>query len=98
VLGPPRRRAPGRRAHRRHLVDRSDLRHADDSVYGAPANPRAAAILLSDVHQALTGLGFKEREARRMVETIRPHVGAEATIEDALRRALRGWQALSATA
>ncbi len=71
------------------------FRHADGSVYGAPANPRAAAIL-ADVHQALTGLGFKEREARRMVETVRPQLGADATLEDALRRASRCWNAPAA--
>jgi hypothetical protein len=68
------------------------FRHADGSSYGAPASPHAAAIL-SDVHQALTGLGFKEREARRMVETVRPQLGADATTVDAVRCALRGWQA-----
>jgi Holliday junction resolvasome RuvABC DNA-binding subunit len=46
---------------------------------------------LSEVHQALTGLGFKEREARWMVGEVRPHVGA-MKIEDAIRCALRVWQ------
>ncbi len=67
------------------------FRHADGSAYGAPANPRAAAIL-SEVRQALTGLGFTEREAQRMVEAVRPQVGAETTVVDALRSALRGSQ------
>jgi Holliday junction resolvasome RuvABC DNA-binding subunit len=67
--------------------------HADGSAYGAPVNPRAAAIL-ADVHQALTGLGFKDREARRMVKEICPHVGADATVslEQAIRRALAIWR------
>ncbi len=62
---------------------------ADGSRYGAPANPRAAAIL-TDVHDALTGMGFKDREAKWMVGELRPHVGADGSmrVEDALRRAL----------
>ena len=68
------------------------FRHADGSVYGAVANPRAA-VVLTEVHQALTGLGFKEREARWMVGEVRTHVGADGTmrVEDAIRRALRVW-------
>ncbi|MEQ8890960.1 MAG: hypothetical protein RID93_25150, partial [Sandaracinaceae bacterium] len=33
---------------------------------------------------------FKEKEARRLVDQARPHVGAEMTAEQALRVALRG--------
>jgi len=64
------------------------FRHADGSRYGGPADPRAAAIL-SDVHQALTGMGFKEGQARAIVTTVRPHVGASTTVTDVLRHALR---------
>jgi hypothetical protein len=67
--------------------------HADGSAYGGPANPRAA-VILTEVHQALTGLGFKEREARWMVKEICPHVGADVTVslEQAIRRALAVWR------
>src|SRR5262249_19797835 len=63
--------------------------HADGSRYGAPARPRVAS-LLSDVHRALTGLGFKDREARWMVAELRPQVGEHGTVslEEAIRRAL----------
>jgi hypothetical protein len=64
--------------------------HADGSAYGAPAHPRAVAIL-ADVHLALTGLGFKDREARWMVKEICPHVGADS-LEQAIRRALAVWR------
>jgi hypothetical protein len=68
------------------------FRHADGSTYGAVANPRAA-VVLSEVHQAVTGLGFKEREARWMVGEVCRHVGAcgMMSTEDAIRRALRCW-------
>ena len=62
--------------------------HADGSVYGAVENPGAAAIL-SDVHQALVGLGFKDREARARVAAVRTHVGRLASVESALRAALQ---------
>jgi hypothetical protein len=67
--------------------------HADGSAYGGPANPRAA-LILTEVHQALSGLAFKEREARWMVKEICPHVGADATVslEQAIRRALAMWR------
>ena len=65
------------------------LSHADGSVYGAVEDPGAAAVL-ADVHQALVGLGFKDREARAMVARTRTHVGALGTVESALRAALAG--------
>ncbi|HKA88059.1 MAG TPA: HNH endonuclease [Haliangiales bacterium] len=67
--------------------------HADGSTYGAPARPRVAS-LLCDVHQALTGLGFKDREARWMVAELRPQVGEDGTLslEQAIRRALAAWR------
>src|SRR4029079_10237842 len=48
--------------------------HADGSVYGAVQDTGAAAVL-ADVHQALMGLGFKDREARARVAAVRTHVG-----------------------
>lgn len=43
----------------------------------------------SDACTALTIAGFKLREARAAVAQARPHVGAEATLEQLLREALR---------
>lgn len=43
----------------------------------------------SDACIALTTAGFKLREARAAVAKARPHVGAEATLEQLLREALR---------
>lgn len=59
------------------------FRHADGTPYGAPPE------LFDDVHAALRGLGFKERESRFMVDEIRPHVGAESSIASILRLALQ---------
>ena len=64
------------------------FRHADGSPYGAIANPQIAAIL-ADVQSGLVNLGFKIKEARRIVDGIRPRVGAATPLEAALRMALR---------
>src|SRR5678809_315309 len=61
--------------------------HADGSVYGSAAKAANTALLV-DIHQALLGLQFTERETRSMVNRIRTHVGASATFEDAIRMAL----------
>jgi hypothetical protein len=47
------------------------------------------ATVDSDACTALTRAGFKLREARAAVSQARPHVGAEATLEQLLREALR---------
>ena len=63
--------------------------HADGSVYGAVQDTGAAAIL-SDVHRALTGLGFKDREAKERVAAVRTtHVGRHGDLESVLRTALQ---------
>lgn len=62
--------------------------HADGSSYGRPANAPIAG-LLSDVFQAMRNSGFKESEARGIVNRVRPHVGAATELEDAVRLALR---------
>ena len=64
------------------------FRHADGSLYGAIANPQIAATL-ADVHSGLVNLGFKIKEARRIVDAIRPRVGAATPLKAALRMALR---------
>ena len=62
-------------------------RHADGTFYGALVDPGAAAVL-ADVHRALVGLGFKDREARARVARIKTHVRALGSLEAALRAAL----------
>ena len=65
--------------------------HADGSRYGAPASAPAAG-LLSEVFQALRNSGFKEGEARGIVQRVRPHVGASMDLADAVRLAFRASQ------
>lgn len=62
------------------------FRHADGSAYGAPRSPQAAAST-SRAFRALTSLGYKEREARRAIESVPTHVGMgdEALLRAALR-------------
>jgi Holliday junction resolvasome RuvABC DNA-binding subunit len=40
------------------------------------------------MHQALTAMGFKDREARARVAAIRTHVGVLGSFDSALRAAL----------
>jgi hypothetical protein len=62
--------------------------HADGSHYGSAANPGAAG-LLSNVFQVLRNTGFKESQARAIVDLVRPHVGAGVELADAVRMAFR---------
>jgi Holliday junction resolvasome RuvABC DNA-binding subunit len=47
------------------------------------------ATLEQDARGALVAAGYKPREARAAVERARPHVGADATLEQVIREALR---------
>jgi len=62
--------------------------HADGSEYGSKPTPQAADHLAS-AYSALKHLGFKEAQARQALEAVRPHVGADASIEYVVREALR---------
>ena len=64
--------------------------HPDGAGYGSPKVEPKKARVLAEVFQMLKALSFKEKEARRLVDEARPHVGAEMTAEQALRLALRG--------
>jgi hypothetical protein len=55
--------------------------HPDDRV-----NP---AMIDNDARAALMTAGYKPREARAAVQRARPHVGADATLEQVIREALR---------
>ncbi len=59
------------------------FRHADGSSYGEVASPPAADSR-ARAFRALTRLGYSEREARRALDSVRTHVGAD---DEALLRA-----------
>jgi RuvA, C-terminal domain len=48
-----------------------------------------AAVIDRDAREALLAAGYKSRQARAAVEQARPHVGADATLEQVGREALR---------
>ncbi len=52
------------------------FRHADGSSYGEVASPPAADSR-ARAFRALTRLGYSEREARRALDSVRTHVGAD---------------------
>jgi len=62
--------------------------HTDGSPYGVAADAHAAG-LLADVFQAVRHAGFKEHEARRILDLVRPHVGPGVGLADAVRLAFR---------
>jgi hypothetical protein len=64
------------------------FRHADGTAYGEPVSP-ATAALFSDAFLALKGMGFKEKDARIMVDRARPRAGARVELVDFLKTALR---------
>ena len=65
----------------RIIPARSDLPQRPDHV-----SPRA---IDHDARAALITAGYKPREARAAVERARPHVGADASLEQVIREALR---------
>ena len=62
--------------------------HSDGSRYGVAADASVAG-LLADVFQALRNAGFKESEARGILDLVRPHVGQGVGLADAVRMAFR---------
>jgi hypothetical protein len=63
--------------------------HADGAPYGAPFASPARSKVLAEALQVLMALDFKQRDAQRMVDRAKPHVGRDATVEEAVRIALR---------
>jgi hypothetical protein len=63
--------------------------HADGSVYGAPQHDPNRSKILSEVFQMLVSMGFRQREARQMLDASGPHVGVGVGVEEALRTVLQ---------
>jgi len=81
-------------AHDGRLVIRGDARsdfrftHADGTVAGELPDA-ARADRLAQAFQCLCGAGFKQKEARAIIDRIRPTVSAEMTVEQAALAAFR---------
>ncbi|HEY8428841.1 MAG TPA: hypothetical protein VIL20_10720 [Sandaracinaceae bacterium] len=63
--------------------------HADGRPYGTPSVSPARAQAFASALQALVALGFEPSEAQPMLDRARAHVGAEPTVEEVIRTALR---------
>ena len=62
--------------------------HADGTPYGSPAVDAASADDRARVFEALKGMGFREREARQMLDAVSTHTGdRDALLRAALRQA-----------
>jgi hypothetical protein len=66
-----------------------EFTHADGNRYGALQPDPIRSKVLSEVFQILASMGFRQREARQMLDEASPHVGAEMGVEAALRIVLR---------
>jgi hypothetical protein len=63
--------------------------HADGSRYGVPHADAGRSKVLAEVFQILASMGFRQREARQMIDEAGTHVGAEMGVQEALRIVLR---------
>jgi hypothetical protein len=83
-----------RAAHDGRLIVRGDaargfvFEHADGSEYGSPRNDAALAGVLGEVFGMLCAMGFRQKEARSMIDAARRDLSPEAGLEAAMRRAL----------
>ncbi|MBZ0119759.1 MAG: hypothetical protein K8H88_22410 [Sandaracinaceae bacterium] len=62
--------------------------HTDGTPYGAPTVSPTLASGLQRALRVLASLGFKSGEAQRMLNRARPHVGADAKLDEIVRAAL----------
>ena len=63
--------------------------HADGIEYGAPTASPALSKVLAETLQVLLALDFRQRDAQKMIDRAKPHVGHHATVEESVRLALR---------
>jgi hypothetical protein len=66
--------------------------HADGRAYGTLAPELGARRVLAEAFEALKGMGWKEREARQLVDAVRSEVDAASPtpdLEDVVKQALR---------
>jgi hypothetical protein len=81
--------------HRGKLVIRGSystgftFEHADGRVYGSSTIDAARAIAFTQLFDALRAMGFKETESRRLIDAVRPHVGADVKMPELLHETLR---------
>lgn len=68
-----------------------NFRHADGTPFGVCQNPEQQEAF-SDAQSALKNMGMKETEARKLLDFVRPHVGAETRVEEILRIALQNYR------
>jgi len=63
--------------------------HADGRPYGSPDVDAALAQTFSGAFEALTAMGFEDKEARPMLEAVRREVPCDADLSAVVRAALR---------
>jgi hypothetical protein len=84
-----------RMAHEGRLIVRGSFssgftfEHADGRRYGSPQLDAGRADVLAQVFSALCSMGYKEREARTLIDGARTHVGAELEVPAVLYEVLR---------
>jgi hypothetical protein len=84
-----------RMAHEGRIVVRGTFaegftfEHADGRRYGSPRFDAAQAEALAQAFEALCSRGFRESEARAMIDAARPRVGADVVMPELLHEVLR---------
>jgi hypothetical protein len=85
-------------AHRGSLVVRGSFRegftfeHADARPYGSASFDAKPADLFAQAFTILCNTGFKQKEARAMIDAVRPQLGADADLSEVVTAALRRCQ------
>jgi hypothetical protein len=84
-----RARQAWRRGHQLRRLGDTYFSHADGNRYGVPQPDPARSKVLAEVFQILASMGFRQREARQMLDEGSPHVRADMGVQEALRTVLR---------
>ena len=74
---------------RGRLGEGFEFQHADGASYRSVHARADRSEVMSRVFQALTGLGFRESEARTLVDAVRESAGGRDGVEAVLKAALK---------
>ncbi len=79
----------GRKIAERMVLELRDKLAAEEAAQGADGVPGGRNVKASDAALALVSLGYKQNEAVKMVAAIAGRAGADLSVEEIVRRALR---------
>lgn len=74
---------------RGRFADGFVFEHADGSAYGSPHARAESSQVMAKVFGALTAMGYRESQARRMVDAVRQREGRSHDLDAVLKAALK---------